>query len=319
MVPFTGTSAFSGYTTPAFSRGGWFLGGGAETALGGGWFGRTEYRYAYYGDQVLSDTSATPPAPFFGAIQNIHFKPTVQTITMQLVYKLDTGAPAPGRTPVTVGRANFSGAYVNAGGGYGMWVADETTTAIPGSANPAVRVTQRLGGKGWLGRAGGGYDHRFSERILAGVFGDVDISSLKGSIQDAAAGLEGKTKETWAWAAGARAGLLIASDTLAYVNAGYTQAHFSSATMHSMLTTAPFFGLSTPSFTADGWFIGGGVEASLGSGWFWRNEYRRANYGSETVTDTSANPAALIRNNINFKPMVQTVTTQLMYKFNSSR
>jgi len=42
MVPFTGTSAFSGYTTPAFSRGGWFLGGGAETALGGGWFGRTE-------------------------------------------------------------------------------------------------------------------------------------------------------------------------------------------------------------------------------------------------------------------------------------
>ena len=238
---------------------------------------------------------------------------------MQLVYKLDTGAPAPGRTPVTVGRANFSGAYVNAGGGYGMWVADETTTAIPGSANPTVRVTQRLGGKGWLGRAGGGYDHRFSERILAGVFGDVDISSLKGSIQDAAAGLEGKTKETWAWAAGARAGLLIASDTLAYVNAGYTQAHFSSATMHSMLTTAPFFGLSTPSFTAHGWFVGGGVEASLGSGWFWRNEYRRANYGSETVTDTSANPAALIRNNINFKPMVQTVTTQLMYKFNSSR
>jgi outer membrane immunogenic protein len=89
--------------------------------------------------------------------------------------------------------------------------------------------------------------------------------------------------------------------------------------MFSMLTAAPFFGLTTPAFTTDGWFIGGGVDAALGSGWFWRNEYRSARYDSQTVTDTSADPAALIRNNINFKPTVQTVTTQLIYKFNWTR
>jgi hypothetical protein len=39
----------------------------------------------------------------------------------------------------------------------------------------------------------------------------------------------------------------------------------------------------------------------------------------ETIADTSPNPAAGVRNSINFKPTVQTVTTQLVYKFNWSR
>jgi len=86
-----------------------------------------------------------------------------------------------------------------------------------------------------------------------------------------------------------------------------------------MQTGAPFFGLSTPAFTASGWFTGGGVEAAIMPGLFWRNEYRYARYGSETVTDTSSDPAALIRNNINFKPTVQTITTRLVYKFGTVR
>jgi outer membrane immunogenic protein len=319
MQPFS-ASVFQGYSTPAFTADGWFVGGGAETALGGGWFARTEYRYAYYGDQVLSNTSATPPAPFFGAIQNIHFKPTVQTVTTQLVYRYNPGVASPSFAAVApTPPVNWSGGYVNAGAGYGLWAADETTSLVPGSVNPAVAVPQRLGGKGWLGRAGVGYDHQFSSRIVAGVFADADISSLKGSIQDAAAALEGKTKQTWAWAAGARAGWLVTPDTLTYFNAGYAQAHFSDAPMSFMVTAAPFLGLQTPAFTAHGWFVGGGIEAALGSGWFWRNEYRRATYDEETVSDTSANPAALIRNNINFKPTVQTVTSQIVYRFNWGR
>jgi outer membrane immunogenic protein len=314
------TSVFQGYSTPSFSRGGWFLGGGTETALGGGWFGRTEYRYAYYGDQVLADTSATPPAPFFSSIQNIHFKPTVQTVTAQLVYKLNTPGSAQGWTvPATARSTNWTGGYVNGGVGYGLWAADESTTAVPGAANPPVVVAQRLSGKGWFGRAGVGYDYQFSPRIVGGVFGDFDISSLKGTIQDAGAGLAGETKQTWSWAAGGRIGWLIAPDTLSYINVGYTEAHYSGATMNSMVTAAPFFGLTTPAFTASGWFSGGGVEAAIAPGWFWRNEYRYAEYGNESVTDSSSDPAAGIRNRINFKPRVQTVTTQLVYKFNWGR
>ena len=48
-----------------------------------------------------------------------------------------------------------------------------------------------------------------------------------------------------------------------------------------MLNGAPS-GFSTPAFTANGWFLGGGVETSLLPGWFWRTEYRYAYYGNKT-------------------------------------
>lgn len=110
---------------------------------------------------------------------------------------------------------------------------------------------------------------------------------------------------------------------LSYVNVGYSAAHFSSAAMiDSNLGFAPA-GLHTPSFTANGWFLGGGTEAALnsfngwfGNGWFWRNQYRYASYGSHALTDTNGSATY---NTINFKPQVQTVTTQLLYKFNTSR
>ncbi|MBX9844282.1 MAG: outer membrane beta-barrel protein [Xanthobacteraceae bacterium] len=314
----TSVGAPSGFVTPAFSTSGWFVGGGMEAALASGWFWRNEYRYARYDNNVIPDVNAfAAGAP--SAFSSIHFKPTVQTITTQLVYKFNAGRVAPvARSAATSAGAGWTGGYVNAGFGYGFWAADQTTSLVPGTANivPVV-VEQRSGGQGWLGRFGAGYDHRFGANIVAGVFGDFDVSSLKGSIQDVGAGLDGQTKATWSWAAGGRAGWLIAPDVLSYVNAGYTQTRFSSATMFFVLTAAPFNGLTTSAFTADGWFVGGGVEAAIARGWFWRNEYRYAQYGSEVVTNTSSNPAAGIRNNINFEPTVQTITTQIVYKFNS--
>jgi outer membrane immunogenic protein len=313
------TGIQSGFATPAFRTNGWFVGGGTETSVANGWFWRNEYRYAHYDNEAIPDINRSSPAPFT-AFNNINFKPTVQTVTTQLVYKFNPGVPgAVYRTPATAFAANWNGGYVNGGFGYGLWVADETTSAVPGAANPAVVVPQRLAGKGWLGRFGAGYDHQIYPRVVAGVFGDFDVSNIKGSLQDTVAGLEGKTKQTWAWALGARGGWLVAPDVLSYATVGYTQARFSSTTMSSMATGAPFLGLGTPAFTADGWFTGGGVEAAILPGLFWRNEYRYARYGSETVADTSANPGAGIRNNINFKPTVQTITTQLVYKFNTVR
>jgi outer membrane immunogenic protein len=274
-------------------------------------FWRTEYRYAYYGNHAISDTNPTTGVSF----TNINFKPQVQTITTELVYKFGApGAPVY-RAPAKAIAANWNGAYVTGGAGYGVWAADETTSAVPGAANAPIPVLQRQGGKGWLGRIGGGYDYQISHRIIAGVLADFDFSRLKGTIEDSGAGLAGTTRQDWAWAAGARAGWLVTPSILSYVNAGYTMAHFTGTTMFFVATAAPFGGFTTPSFTADGWFLGGGVEAQLSGGWFWRNEYRYASYGSESVSDTSPLAGALIRNNINFKPDVQTITTQLVYKF----
>jgi outer membrane immunogenic protein len=299
------------FSTPEFSRGGYFIGGGMETALFANWYWRTEYRLAYYGNQVLTDTTSTGVF-----VNNINFKPTVQTITAQLVYKYNPGiAGAVTDAPVPSGPASWTGVYVNGGAGYGIWAADTTVTAVPGSGLPPLPFKQRQGGKGYLGTVGGGFDYQFMPRVIGGVFADFDFASLKGTVQDQGPFFAGDIKETRAWAAGVRAGWLFTPDVLSYVNAGYTNAHFSSAQMVSTVTLVPT-GFSTPAFSSGGYFLGGGVEAALTGGWFWRNGYRVAYYGNHVLTDTNG---ATFVNNISFKPTVQTVTSQLVYKFNWTR
>jgi len=56
---------------------------------------------------------------------------------------------------------NWTGCYVNGGGGYGMWNQDSyiegtTPVIIPGSPNATA------GGRGWFGVAGGGCDYQFN-------------------------------------------------------------------------------------------------------------------------------------------------------------
>jgi outer membrane immunogenic protein len=91
---FTGLPNAPAFTTPSFSRGGGFFGGGVENNLNifgisaPGWFMKTEYRAAYYNKVTLADTNGA------GAIQNsITFKPQVQTISTSLVYRFNWGGP----------------------------------------------------------------------------------------------------------------------------------------------------------------------------------------------------------------------------------
>jgi outer membrane immunogenic protein len=319
--PFGPAGTPTGFGTQAFTRDGWFLGGGTETALdifGGGWFWRNEYRYAYYGSGSIPNLNVGSALPF-PAFNSIYFKPTVQTVTTQVVYKFNAGSAGPAyaaAAPVLAAPANWSGFYLNAGGGYGLWAADTTATLVP--------IEQTQGGKGWLGRVGGGFDYQFNQRIVAGLFADFDFSRLKGSIQDQAFARSGDIRQTQSWSAGGRAGWLVTPAILSYVNAGYTNAEFSSV---NLLRVFPFglagtaSGFATPEFTTDGWFLGGGTEASLslfGGGWFWRNEYRYARYETSSLPEVNLATGAAA-NAISFKPDVQTVTTQLVYKFNWSR
>ncbi|MEW6452508.1 MAG: outer membrane beta-barrel protein [Pseudomonadota bacterium] len=303
-------AGFATGVTPGFTRNGWFLGGGMEVAVTSGWFWRNEYRYAYYGTQTINDTNIATGA----ALSNITFKPTVQTVTTQVVYKFNPpGAPTPVHQAVPEIAANWTGFYVNAGGGYGMWAAD-TTTVSPVTGACVLCATQTQGGKGWLGTVGGGYDYRFTPNIVGGVFADFNYSNLKGTIQDQGPFFAGEIKQTSAWAVGARAGWLVTPSALTYVNGGYTNARFSGATMLGTGTGA-VSGSTTQPFTRGGWFLGGGMEAPVFmTGFFWRNEYRYASYSRATTTDCPA-AGVCLNNNITFKPAVQTVTTQLIYKF----
>jgi outer membrane immunogenic protein len=192
---------------------------------------------------------------------------------------------------------------------------------------PQLPRKQIFGGKGWVGRVGGGYDHQFNARIVAGVFADFDFSSLEGTIQDGFFNQSAVIKQRWSGAAGARVGWLATPNILTYVNAGFSRARFSSGTMvFDAITLGPPpagapVGFVTPAFSLNGWFIGGGIETAIGSGWFWRNEYRMAYYADHRIPDLNASaPTPTPRfNDINFKPWVQTFTTQIVYKFDSGQ
>lgn len=68
-------------STPAFNKNGWFLGLGMDTQIVPDWFLRAEYRYAEYGKTNLQEGTSTTA---------ISFKPTVQTGSLQVVYKFSS-------------------------------------------------------------------------------------------------------------------------------------------------------------------------------------------------------------------------------------
>ncbi len=83
-----------------------------------------------------------------------------------------------------------------------------------------------------------------------------------------------------AWAIGARGGILVRPNVLAYVKVGYTQAE--------MASVAGFVGgvvlpgaLSFPRF--HGYEVGGGLEAALGGGWSLIAEATYAMYDAQSL------------------------------------
>jgi outer membrane immunogenic protein len=230
-------------------------------------------------------------------------------------------ADLPARTytkapPVAV-LPSWTGFYIFGGAGGGIW--DASDKAISNPAGFPLSVNQRVGGDGWFGTVGAGYDWQFNGSWVAGVFADGQFGSLRGTIQDLNFLVSGTIKMQEAWAGGARLGYLVAPNVLSYVNAGYTGSHWSGATMVSALAGTPT-GLTTSAFNRNGGFIGGGVENNLNifgitaPGWFMKTEYRAAYFGSKTVQEKfGALPST---DSIVFKPWVQTVETSLVYRFN---
>ena len=151
---------------------------------------------------------------------------------------LADGPPA-GRSvkdaPVYSPPINWTGFYVAAGAGYGMWTAD-TTTINPATGLCVLCVPQTQGGRGALGTFGIGYDAQLRERFVVGVFVDGSLSRIKGTIQDQGPFFAGTIEENHAFSVGARFGTLVSPSVLAYGTAGYSRAHFTNA---DMVTTSP--------------------------------------------------------------------------------
>ena len=229
-------------------------------------------------------------------------------------------APAPHYTkaPPPMVAPSWTGFYVFGGGGYGMWNADEELRYVD-TNTPILAQGQRYGGSGYFGTVGGGYDMQFGGSWVAGIFADGSFGSLKGTLDDprhGSAGISGDVKVRDMWAVGARLGYLVAPNVYSYVNGGYTGSDWSGATLSFNNGGAP--DRYTNSFDRQGWFVGGGVENSLGffgPGWFMKTEYRASEFSRVNIQQFYIGGDAT-NYAISMKPWVQTVSTSLVYRFN---
>src|SRR5438876_9386015 len=80
----------------------------------------------------------------------------------------DMGRPYT-KAPVAMAPAyNWTGFYIFGGAGGGLWDADTNVQSFPGGV--AASRDSRMGGDGWFGTVGLGYDWQFNGPWVAGVF-----------------------------------------------------------------------------------------------------------------------------------------------------
>jgi outer membrane immunogenic protein len=237
-------------------------------------------------------------------------------------FAADLGARPYTKAPAPAPIYNWTGFYLFGGFGYGLWEAD-TYTVNPITGVCVLCVEQRQGGRGYFGTVGGGYDWQFGGPWVAGIFADGQFGSIRGSIQDQTPFSVGQEKLKTSWAAGVRVGYLVAPNVLSYINGGYSGSNWSGTTLVSSFNGAPIgTGWHSNGFDRSGWFLGGGVENSLNifgvaaPGWFMKTEYRVAEYDRIQIGQLSDVTGLPVGNNIAFKPIVQTVSTSLVYRFN---
>src|SRR5882757_4016428 len=156
---------------------------------------------------------------------------TGSAVAADLPARTYTKGPAPVMAP------SWTGFYIFGGAGGGLWAADQSVQTT-GAAVP-LTIDQRQGGSGWFGTVGIGYDWQFGGRWVAGIFGDGQFGSIKGTLQDPLAGVTGTLKLEDSWAAGVRLGYLVAPNVLSYVNGGYSGARFSGVTLLDTVTGLP--------------------------------------------------------------------------------
>ena len=247
-------------------------------------------------------------------------------------------------------QTNWTGCYVAAGGGYGMYNRDRVVvvdqrTNVGGGLNPITILTvappgtvftpnETFGGHGWLLTAQFGCDLQFGQTWVVGGFVDGDWSNMRGnrSLFGAFAGEE-RLKSSWAF--GGRIGYLPTPALLAFVSAGYTGARFDEVNylngttiafnvpLLAVVNAGPGATLQLLSERYNGFFIGGGAEYAIGwlPGLFWKTEYRFADYRTKSTQIRCPGCSGLAggeltglveRNNV----YTQTLRTALVWRFN---
>jgi outer membrane immunogenic protein len=196
-----------------------------------------------------------------------------------------------------------------------MWNQDNTAQTVPGLVPISSTITS--GGRGWFGTATVGCDYQVSSSFVIGAYGDWDFGDIKGTPE--ILGFAGNESEKWAWSAGARIGYLLTPTVLGYFSGGYTQAHFDP--INVALVVAPFTpaGVTVPAQTYNGWFLGSGFDYAISilpSGFFLRTEYRYSTFNAADLSVVSNTTGLPIGAGDHSKKFVQSVRSELIWRFN---
>jgi outer membrane immunogenic protein len=241
------------------------------------------------------------------------------------VYKAPMAAPA----------ASWNGFYVGLGAGARWTETQATVTSIIDSgtningapvSGPEAGLpdqSRQMNATAFRISPYVGYNWQVAPQWLIGIEGDWGIASKTTSIPGMypSALFTGintgadtfSVKTTWDASARLRAGYLVSPSWLLYLTGGAAWLHVeSTAACGSALSTACFNlaapigglfftqGIFTHSTTRLGWTIGGGAETMLAPHWIARAEYRYADFGTITNTDTlTFTPAAALIFGIN--------------------
>ena len=225
----------------------------------------------------------------------------------------DLGRPAPvyKAPPPPAPVYSWTGCYVGAGGGYGMWN-QENSDLGPGE----ITAVQTDGGRGWFGTAQVGCDYQLSSDWVIGAFGDWDFGSLSGH-PHFPTDLFGNEKEKWAWAVGGRLGYVVVPNLLAYVSVGWREAHFNGFELFDEVTPFTDEDLHFNAHTYSGWFIGTGYEYGLKwfPGLFWKTEYRYAEFSAVNIPQITTSTGEF-GDLFHIRKFEQTIRSELVWRFN---
>jgi outer membrane immunogenic protein len=174
---------------------------------------------------------------------------------------------------------NWTGIYLGGSLGYGSGVG--TLSADGTLDGDSFGIHTDTGLTGFVGVLSAGADWRMpNSRWVLGLYGDYALGDRSGDIlgvtfngEDIAA----QAKLNNQWAVGGRVGVIVTPGTLVFAKFGYTQADVSIDIVGLGLNESAW------SDTASGFNIGGGVEMSLGSGFFLRGQYDYSDYGSVSI------------------------------------
>jgi len=240
--------------------------------------------------------------------------------------------PLPQPAPVF----SWTGCWISGGGGGGINKVrhdnfDPTDTPFLRQQNADTGMT------GWLAIVGAGCDYQFNSRWVIGAFADGTWSDITGDHAARIGGVGdmaiGRMKNDWSWSIGGRVGYLVAPNVLTYVNAGFTETHFTDTNMFDTASNGGLFtGIVVPGQTFNGVFVGTGVEYSFDwlpglflksegrAAWFDRKDTRAFCVTSGTDCNSFGSPAFITDDNIiSRRPITYMAKTELVYRFNWGR